>query len=294
MTIEELLNNNNIETAPEDDNHFRHGWVNIECPFCERGSGAFHLGINEDNVKRVNCYRCGPKSLWNVLIELLPKSSRRDIAKFVEDMGAIVGRGTDREQKTGKYTEPLGVGKLLEAHKMYLTKRNLNWKELKKVWKIRGIGPLCPLQWRIYIPIMFRGEPVSWTTRSINPDAKLRYLSASLEQESVHHKSLLYGEDYVGTSIIVQEGAFGVFTIGPGSTATLGTGYTRKQLLRISQYPVRYVLFDNEPVAQQRARQLCRALSPFPGKTENIQIDAKDTNEASKKEIRLIQKLIGR
>ena len=44
---------------------------------------------------------------------------------------------------------------------------------------------------------------------------------------------------------------------------TLGVGYSRAQLLRISKYPLRAVCFDSEPAAQERARQLCEELGDF-------------------------------
>lgn len=294
MNIEDVFQKYNIQTASEGNRHYRRGWLNIECPFCGKGTGAYGLGINV-TFKYGNCYKCGPKKLWSIFSEILPNLNKRDLSTLISDIGGISSLELDKGRKAGKYAPPNGLGKLRYAHKAYLGDiRGLDWKELVRYWHIQGTAGNSELPWRIFIPIEYEQKAVSWNTRSINPDNPMRYYAAPEERESISAKSLLYGEDYVGTTIMVHEGAFDVWSIGPGSTCTNGLGYTRSQLLRISKYPKRYICFDNEPGAQRRARKLCRALAPFPGETENIQIDAKDVNDSSKSERKIIRKLIGR
>ena len=90
--------------------------------------------------------------------------------------------------------------------------------------------------------------------------------------------------------MVVVEGPFDAMRIGPGAVAVMGTGWSRAQLLAISKFPVRAVVFDSEPEAQERARRLCHDLSVFEGKTSRIQLDAADPGSASKAEITRLRK----
>jgi hypothetical protein len=162
---------------------------------------------------------------------------------------------------------------------------------MESLWGLQGIGPTGDQAYRIFIPIKYRGEIVSWTTRSIR-DKGLRYLSASSEQERLPHKNLLYGEDLCFNVVIVVEGPFDVYRTGPGAVATFGTSYSREQLLKISKYPVRVICFDAEVQAQVQARKMVAELSCFPGKTYNVVLDSKDAGAASDKEIKALRKFL--
>lgn len=190
----------------------------------------------------------------------------------------------------GTLQKPGGVKPLEIAHWEYLTNRDLDPIEIVELWDIAGTGQQRFFPWRIYIPIYFRGEMVSWTSRTIsNKRETHRYLSAPAQWEIYPHKELLYGEDYCRHVCIVTEGCIDVWKIGPGATATCGTGYSTAQRLRISKYPIRVICFDSDPMAQFRAKRLCRGLTIYPGKTYNIQLTSKDAGEASKEEIKAIR-----
>jgi len=196
-----------------------------------------------------------------------------------------------KEKPKGKLIIPKGVGNLQIPHARYLVERGFLPKDIINLWKIQGIGIAGKLSWRIFIPIIYHGKMVSWTTRSISNRGKVtRYISAELKEESIPHKSLLYGEDYVQQSIIITEGPFDVWKIGPGAVATLGVGYSNEQAFRMTSYPKRAICFDNEKEAQKRAKKLCEDLSVFPGETFNIQLNAKDAASADAKEIQQIRK----
>lgn len=173
---------------------------------------------------------------------------------------------------------------LLPIHKEYLEKRGFNSAELKRLWRLKSIGLASKLAWRIFIPIHFNNETVSWTTRKIG-DNGARYISAKSTEEIVSAKTLLYGEDYIQQSLIVCEGPTDAWRIGPGAVATMGISYTKEQVSRISKYPQRVICFDSELEAQKRARKLCNDLESFPGKTLNVVLDSKDPGSASYEEI---------
>lgn len=185
---------------------------------------------------------------------------------------------------------PRGRGKLLRAHRDYIRSRNLNPKTIVKLWGVEGIGMAPRLSWRIFIPIHFGNQIVSWTTRSIGKGGR-RYWSASEEEEAIPHKTILYGEQYVRHSIVIVEGPLDVWAIGPGTVGTCGTGWSKEQLARASKYPIRAICFDAESEAQKRAERLCRELSVFPGETFNILLETgDDPSSAKKKEVQSIRR----
>jgi DNA primase len=192
----------------------------------------------------------------------------------------------------GKLVEPFGVEPLRMSHRDYLLTRDFDPDEIVRLWQVQGLGMMGPrhLRWRLYVPIMQNGERVSWTTRSINPETTRRYVGAKAEEEAVPKGEILYGEDYCRHSVVVCEGPTDVWRIGPGAVATLGVAFTQAQVARLSKYPVRAVCFDSDPEAQKRAKKLCDALLPYPGRTSIVTIDAKDPASMKPHEVRQIRR----
>lgn len=280
-TFPNLLDELRIEYRTEGHHHCRTGWLQLDCPFCGKGSQQFHMGYNIDK-RYVNCWRCGPHRLLETLMHLTDESKGRCI-ELLKKLGELTV-SKQVEQEVRSLQLPKGLGELGPRHVKYLEKRGYNTEELKALWGLRGIGLHSYLSWRIFIPVMYQGKVVSWTTRSLKSSG-VRYMSAQLSQEAINHKTLLYGEDYCRHSCIIHEGPFDVWRTGPGAVCTFGTGYTRPQVLRMSKYPVRAVCYDNEPEAQRRARALCEMLCVLPGDTYNVTLSGKDASDSPEKEI---------
>lgn len=275
MRFDEVLRELNIRYQTEGKD-CRPGWLQLVCPFCH---GNPYLGYNLSG-NYFHCWRCGPLRILDTLAEFTGQPARA-LRKYTED---IERDRSVTAVKRGKLVLPAGLGPLKPAHSRYLKRRGYYPKQLEHHWGIQGIAHSIRLSWRIFIPIMFEGEIVSWTTRSIS-NSTLRYVSASPSEELLDHKKLLYGEDYCRHAIIVHEGPFDVWRTGPGAVCTFGLGYSRAQIVRMSKYLVRVVCFDNESAAQKRARELCDMLSVFDGDTYNVVLGAKDAGEAPQKEI---------
>ena len=284
MKFTELLSQLNIEFRTEGK-HCRPGWINIDCPWCEKNSRKFHLGYSlQDHY--LNCWKCGYKRPIEVLMEITGKPFY-ECKKLLGDIRPV----TIHKKKTdGRLLLPRGRGPLKRPHQLYLRDRGFDPLELEKLWRIQGIGIAGKLPWRIFIPIIYHGKVVSWTTRSIASNKAIpRYVSASLKQESMPHKSLLYGEDYANQTIIITEGPFDVWRIGPGAVATLGVGYSNDQVIKMTKYQKRVICFDSDDNAQRRAKILCDGLSVFPGETYNVCLDSKDAADASRGEIEMLR-----
>lgn len=284
MTVTDIIEELGIPTAPDGHHHTTHGRVQIDCPYCSPRSEKWRLGIKTEYwTGWCNCWTCGSKRLADTLAETAGVS--------VPSVLAMAGRcnkdfAPQRTLGAGKLVLPALRGGLAGPHLRFLKYRGFDPKELKRLWKIEGIGIHPALAWRIFIPIHLDGQAVSWTTRSSNEIAKPPYRSAKPEQEKYPHKSLLYGEDYCTSTIVVVEGPLDVWALGPGATCTFGTSYTPEQMLRISKYPRRIICFDSEPDAQRMADRLCSELSVFDGETLNVTFETgKDASRASQKEI---------
>lgn len=274
-TVAEILQDLGIAFQGEGDPGGRPGWVQVTCPDCgdqsSKGYAKKYLGISL-STGAANCWRCGRKNTATVLAAItgVPVARVRERLDGARMAAPLVRR-------TGRLVVPAGVGPMGPGHRAYLAARGLDAAVVARVWGVCGIGQVGgawrPLRWRLYIPIHHHGEVVSWTTRTIQPNVRTRYVSAAHEQEVIHHKDILYGADYAHHTIIIHEGPVDVWATGPGAVATLGTGYTEAQLRAMSNYLVRVVCFDSEPEAQRRARGLAAALSPFPGETHNVVLE---------------------
>jgi hypothetical protein len=287
MTFRELLLDLRVVVRAEREHHHaRPGWLQLDCPFCGKDSDKYHLGYSLSG-NYFNCWQCGPHSAIDTLMALTGKNRPECtvLASGVEHAKYI-----KPASERSVLITPSGLGALGGAHRRYLQGRGFDVATLEQLWRVQGIGIAPRLQWRIFIPFFQRGRMVSWTTRSIN-DHGLRYCSASPAEEAVNHKTLLYGEDYVRDTALVVEGPLDAWKLGPGTVATCGTGFTRSHVLRLSRYPKRVVIFDAEGPAQQRARELCDLLAPFPGETLRVTLDSKDPGSASPKEIKQIRRL---
>ena len=284
LNLNELLRTLGVQFIEEGHHHCREGWIQTDCPFCGKHSKRFHLGWNIRH-HYLNCWKCGHHRIVETLAEITGRPIR-EIKPVVDSLDSHVV--FDERIKTNRLEMPKGIGPLQEGHIRYIKSRGLCPEHLEETWGIQGIGLSEKLPWRIFIPFHLQREIVSWTTRSIG-EKGLRYISAAAEQEKVNHKTLLYGEDFCRHAVIVHEGPFDVWRTGPGAVATCGTGFSRHQLLRLANYPVRVICFDSEKPAQKRATELCDLFEPFPGETYQVKLDAKDAAEASDKEIKKLR-----
>lgn len=291
MTFEDFCDEYKIPMAPEGHAHTTEGWIQIDCPFCSANSQHWRMGFNKQG-KFCNCWSCGGRSLSLVIEHLADmeyKEARKLAISIAKDAKTLPNR---RTKVKGILTTPKGLQPLREAHRRYLQSRGFVPDSLVRLWSIQGIGISGHMSWRIFIPVIWKGQTVSFLTRAISDKVEQRYLSASPQQEAFPHKNLLYGIDYVREAVIINEGPTDVWRIGPGAVATMGTSYTQEQINLIVNVKRRYVCFDNEPTAQKRAQQLIKSLAAFPGRTYNIELDAKDPEKESLKNVRRLQALL--
>ena len=220
-------------------------------------------------------------------MDALSEASGRPWWEVKQLLGGLVrSTGPEQEKAGGTLILPDRLGPLLPVHRRYLEGRGLDPDVMEQEHGFRGIGLALKLAWRVWIPIRLHGKTVSWTTRSVVPDAEVRYVNARTNQEAIKAKHLLYNEDLCGHAIIVVEGCMSAVKVGKGCVATMGVNVTDRQVARIASKPVRAICLDAQPQAQARARELCRRLAPFPGVTVNVVLEsAKAPDDASEEEL---------
>lgn len=290
MNLTEILREHRVQFMEGGSHrHVRLGWLGLDCPWCGSSPGRYHLGVHLQ-TQSVVCWRCGRHGL----AESLSRISGDPVGTWSRRLKGLERPDRYKEIELvhqGKLQLPQKVGDLLPAHIQYLKKRGFVVDELSKLWKIRGIGLSITAPWSIFIPIIYRGRVVSWTTRQIR-DGGQRYVSAKPHQEAISHKTLLYGADYCFSTVLVTEGCPDCWAGGPGTVGVFGINVTRAQRRAIARYPNRVICFDNEVEAQKRARRLAEDLSVLPGRTSVVQIDAKDLGSAPRKEIQKLRRAV--
>jgi hypothetical protein len=294
MSLRNHLAHYGIETAPTDHHHCRSGWIQMDCPFCGKDSNKFHLGYRESRGY-FSCWKCGRLSLGQTLLALFD-ITWKEASVIVEDVRAGISSSFEpRKEETLNRSSvelPFGVGPLGKRHKHYLSGRGFDPEEVEKVWKVKGIEH-GRISWSLFVPILFEGKVVSWTTRKIRDDVDQRWCSAKPEQERIDHKKILYGLQFVKHSAIIVEGPTDVWNVGKGAVGTFGTGFRMNQVRLMSLIPNRVLCFDNSKDAQNRAQELADLLLPFPGRTSIVQLDAEDPGSATEKEVAKLRQFAG-
>ena len=289
MKFIELLYEFDIPRAPEGHHHHTHGWVQIDCPFCSKDSHHWRMGYNISGGY-INCWSCGTHSLASVLHEYTNLPFHK-IKALLDQLDDIIIQPIRKENIEGMLGIPSCVGNLRDIHIRYLSTRGFDYKEIQRLWQVKGISIAGRLKWRLFIPVLHQNRVVSWTTRAIGK-ASCKYISAEPNEELIPHKNILYGGDYICHCAIITEGPLDVWAIGPGAVATFGTAYTQQQILQLIKVPRRIVCYDNEVEAQKQAQKLCDALGSFEGETINVVLDAKDPGEAKHKELKKLRKFL--
>lgn len=286
-TLEELLIHLGIDYRTVGQHHHaRRGWIQIDCPECTPDAKSFRCGINQTYLY-ANCYQCGRINLFKYLTSF-QSNIWKEVKKLRTDLFIPYTEKIHRKN----VIIPFKLKRMGLTHKDYLRGRNYSLKELNRLWDINKGTFLTAnnhYSWRVWIPIYRYGKIVSWTTRSVVDNVSKRYYSADSNQEVIHHKDLLYGEDYCTNTILVMEGPADVWRFGPGGVCTFGTNFTQKQVNLIRRYPTRIICFDDS--AQKEAKRLCDTLSIYPGKTVNIELDYKDMGETPEKEVNKIRRM---
>lgn len=272
-----------------DKFHVRDGWIGAKCPQC----GSQHLGFNTDRGY-FSCWMCGILRIVDV-IQWLTNASK--------DKAWEIRWKFDSEQRrvriaTGarprSLQAPPGLEVLSDRHLRYLrTQRGLERpRAVAREWDLMGTGHLSgKWSWRVVGPIRNdKGGIVAYVGRSIMK-LKAKYQMTDRSKCLEDPNGLLYGiHKAKGDSVIIVEGPGDVWKLGPGAVATLGKNWRRLQANRLRQFKRRFVMYDPDPEAQQKAQELAEWLSMYPGETEVVDGLPSDPGSLSEKMVRKIRR----
>lgn len=279
MNIQSFLEKHRVSTAGSEHHHVGIGWIGVDCPYCSPNAKKFRLGF-ELSTGRCNCWKCGRQNGAATLARVA-RVPIGEVLAWWDDLG--LGVKSPDIQKQGELKLPSGLCDLLPIQRKYLEDREFDPDEIERLWGIKGIEPGHRLGLRIWIPIHnIHGEVVSWTTRAADDSVKSRYISAAPDEESVNHKTLLYGAHLARHVAVVVEGPIDAWAIGPGGVATFGTAITSSQWTAIMGYPVKAICLDPDAM-DRRDGEICRMALTEP--IDFVHLETGDPADADKEEI---------
>lgn len=291
LNLEAFCQDNRVEYLTEGHHHAHQGWAQIHCPFCSSGSEGWHLGFNLEGGN-FNCWRCGKHSPWDVVGALLNTKNGSKISEAMAKYGTgYAARKRKSITRKKAIKPPSGTEPLEKPHRKYLKKRGFDPDKLVEDWGIQGTSHLSGLwNWRIIMPISnIDGIIVAYQGRTIRKKIKPKYKLIDNTEMLEDPKKLLYGINKVpGDSVLIVEGPADVWNLGPGAVATGGIDWTTAQGNILRGFKNRFIIYDPEPKAQERAEELAKFLSYYPGNTEiidGLDSDPGDLDGDEKKEI---------
>lgn len=299
IDIVQLLIDYNVYIDPKGKN-CSSGWINIQCPFCDDNSN--HLGINLKNGN-VNCWKCGHKSLYNLIYIITGKNISKIYQKYISKNSLNIGIESIKKQT--KYNHiadiekslrivnyPANTSKIQAEHMAYLKSRNFNPFKLEKLYRIKGTGNIGNYKNRIIFPIFLNNKLISYQGRDITGSkSNIKYKACSKKLEVEHHKNTLYNIDNVKRNeIIVVEGVLDAIRLGDNTVATFGVEYTQSQLLMLSKYKKVNILYDTDEAGKKASEKLANGLSNLKVNVDIFRLDEEDPGSLSEKDAMLIKK----
>lgn len=283
------------------------GWVNSNCPYCDTKIDSFNMGFNPSG-DYCTCWKCGGNDL-NRTLSLLLGIPRTELPSVLSQYEGRSGLLQELNKKTAKakHLELPNQG-FTPAERKYLLSRNFSPRFLHEKYGVVGGGIAGDWKYRIIIPLYYNGVLVSWTGRSILDKQTLkekkipRYKNLSIEKSIYASKDLFYNMDKSqGKSVILTEGCFDVIRLGDkdGNSdnviCSLGTQLTEAQVKLLSQhYEKIFIMFDNEPEAQEKARKFGMKIASMGIEVEIVNFyedfGVNDGGECSQEQVDQIRK----
>jgi len=267
-----------------EENHIPHkfagDWVISACPFCDDPS--MHLGYNSSS-SFVNCWRCGFHSTYDTLSAFgsheKVKTNRKSTKKKEHIESCILPSKMKMTQRHVQYAKERGLTR--DTARLYKIGGTTYFSQMPN--KLRIIN-------RLLIPICVDDAIVSYTCRKLSGEGK-RYINCPSQFETESLKESLFAENLLTDkfAVVVTEGMFDAIHFGVGAVATMGTGVTFKQLLKLSEYKNVYLMMDNDKAGVKARHKLISYLSPLCN-VETIDYNTEDVAELNLETINAIRR----
>ena len=244
------------------------GWIGVRCPWCDDHS--HHLGINlASNV--ISCWRCGTKGNITKFIKEVEGINYEKIALIVEEYidprraelyHIEEGRSYAQKVVIPKHFQRLTTKNVPKIVADFISKRGYNLEDTLSRKELYYGGIVGDFSFRLVITVFENKKLVSYLGRDVTEKAGKPYRNLEDNLSVVPIKDTLYGFDEAapGSVLVIVEGVFDQWTLGPGSVATYGAQWTLRQVSKIRKLSPRKVinLYDDEEDAQRSAQALSR------------------------------------
>ncbi len=247
------------------------GWIGLSCLWCD--DNGHHLGINlEGNF--ANCWKCGSKGSVIKIVQALENNCSWQDALEIMEKYQNPERFTFKtiheqtyQTRTIKFPsefKKIDYQKIFPIVKSYLKERGFNPETICRNKELYYPDHLGDYKFRLILPIYMNRRLVGFTSRDVTNKSPLPYKNIPDDKAVIPVKETLYGFDEItpGSNVVVVEGPFDQWKLGPGSVATYGTSYTIKQisLLRELKPAKIIILYDNEKLAQDSAYRMSQSI----------------------------------
>ena len=277
LNIEQILRDNSIRY-----NIRKEGIIVVDCSqiysHCRSSKGSKTLTgafLCDKHSVSYYCFRCGSHHINEVLQLVTGDNNIRNIYRQY-DRDWI---NYERKELNRPLEVKLPIGKSLpdSMYRNYLESRGIDVDDFIKTFKPiftkhfpdeRNVPVMNPIALanRIILPFYYEKEIVSWTSRSIDKNAKARYITCPSEQEVIPNKSILINLDNCNNDYcFVVEGPFDVIKGGADFAGACGISFTISQVNTLLKKGFKkvFVCFDPEPTAQEAARKFAYLVGEF-------------------------------
>lgn len=246
------------------------GWVNIQCPFCDDHSN--HCGIHLD-TKAVHCWRCGKHKFYKLIMEIDGCSKKQAIYLINNEYQTAspnkypsksIKQPVFKIDKTKDILPKECTDELPDLHRRYLKSRGFDPDFLVKAYHIKACYNIGKYKFRLIVPIFYQGYIVNFIARDVTGQQRDRYRACPDSQALIPLEHLIYNIDNARDKVILVEGVFDVWRIGPGAVASFGIQLTDSQLRQLTEFDQVTILFDSD--AKDQADNLANQLAPYVSK----------------------------
>lgn len=270
----QFLDNNSIAYKSRGTN-IAENWVGIEfCPFCN--DRRYHFGMNLLSGG-YSCWVCGAKGWVYEFIAAYYGISLQEVRKIgkeylTDTLATPITRRRNKLDISKKLLTPSTFSSELPAAWLaYLEKRNFDISIAAR-YNLMSAG-IIDREWkyRLIIPFYIDGQLVSWTGRDITDQMPAKYKNCPNDLALIDTRQTIYNIDAMSRKSILTEGATDVHRLGGATGAIIGLNMTTAQMLMIKNKGVEEltIVFDGEPLAQKRAREVAKKLE-FIGITTHV------------------------
>lgn len=305
-TIIQILTRNNIPFVTQGKNVGKNV-IGINCPFCGNDTG-YHLGILPNGY--YSCWKdASHRGKVEYLLTQLLNISYNEAKELLkgkilldDDWDLWYNIKTKKEEPLKEIQFPKEFREIKNSgmEKMfynYLSKRGFEvTQEFLSKYKLK-CSLIGDFSYRIILPIIEDGKLITWTGRSIDPNAVLRYKDLASNQSVKKAKHCIYNYDnikYGGRKLYILEGPFDVLKLdwySPkdiSATCIFTTSMTDEQVSMLIKASEKFkeVFITLDRGADHQALKLLDQLSFL----NNIDIkklpdDIKDAGEMNRKQV---------